>query len=104
MKKKNDDDYHIRVQKFEIDGKDMTGDVINKRLKELEIAADEIIHFTLWRWEHSPEEKDKIFKETEDYLVQTIGQGSIGPATAAAGPLLEKKINELHDLYKKNYY
>ncbi len=75
--------------------KNHSSSYIEDRLKELELIADELIQFALWRWEKNPKEKDDVLKETEEYLNQRIGQGSIGPATAAAGPLLIEKVKKL---------
>ena len=80
-------------------GRDITAEHIAKRLKELEYMADEIISFAVWRWERNKEKKAEIFKETEEYLRERIGCGSIGPATAAAGPLMDAKIAELHKIF-----
>ncbi|MFX1453378.1 MAG: hypothetical protein ACFFCM_21265 [Promethearchaeota archaeon] len=82
-------------------GRDITGEHIAKRLKELEYMADEIISFAIWRWERNKEKKEEILEETEEYLRQRIGCGSIGPATAAAGPLMYEKISELHKIFEK---
>lgn len=106
MKKKDHDKLPIENQKFQtVNSKqNHTSSYINDKLKELELIADELIKFTMWRWERNPKEKDTILKETEDWLNQRIGQGSIGPATAAAGPLLREKIEELCLLFKKDFY
>ncbi len=71
---------------------------IDNKLMELELIADEIIKFTEWRLQENPKDKAKILKETKQWLSMRIGQGSIGPATAAAGPLLDKKLKELEEL------
>ena len=77
---------------------------IEDRLIELELIADELIKFALWRWDKNPKEKDNILKETEEYLNQRIGQGSIGSATAAAGPLLIEKVKKLQQISQNRYY
>lgn len=82
-----------------ITGEDITSQVIHNRLAELRIMADNIIQFALWRLERNPQRKMEILKEIDDYLRQKIGCGSIGPATAAAGPLMEEKISELYELF-----
>ena len=106
MKKKDYDKLPIENRKFESINsiKNHTSSYINDKLKELELVADELIKFAIWRWERNPKEKDTILKETEDWLNQRIGHGSIGPATAAAGPLLREKIEELRLLFKKDFY
>ena len=106
MKKKDHDKLPIENQKFQTvnSTQNHTSSYINDKLKELELVADELIKFAMWRWERNPKEKDIILKETEDWLTQRIGHGSIGPATAAAGPLLREKIEELRLLFKKDFY
>ena len=84
--------------------KNHSSSYIEDRLKELELIADELIQFALWRWEKNPKEKDDILKETEEYLNQRIGQGSIGPATAAAAPLLIEKVKKLQQIFQNCYY
>lgn len=84
--------------------KNHSSSYIEDRLKELELIADELIQFALWRWEKNPKEKDDILKETEEYLNQRIGQGSIGPATAAAAPLLIEKVKKLQQIFQNRYY
>ncbi len=82
--------------------KERTGRYVNEKLMELELIADEIIKFTDWRLQENPKQKEKILEETKRWLSLRIGQGSIGPATGAAGPLLEKKLKELEEL--KQYH
>ena len=93
-------------QKFQIINsiQNHTSSYINDKLKELELVANELIKFAMWRWERNPNKKDNIFKETEEWLTQRIGHGSIGPATAAAEPLLREKLEELYLLFKKGFY
>jgi len=83
MKKKLENEVYREEQRFQLENsiKNHSSSYIEDRLKELELIADELIQFALWRWEKNPKEKDDILKETEEYLNQRIGQGSIGPAT-----------------------
>ena len=106
MKKKENDEIRRENQKFQSVNsiQNHTSSYINDKLKELELIANELIKFAMWRWERNPKEKDTILKETEDWLNQRIGHGSIGPATAAAEPLLREKIEELRLLFKKDFY
>ncbi|MGQ4875513.1 MAG: hypothetical protein ACTSVV_05670 [Promethearchaeota archaeon] len=92
------------LQKFEINGKDLTAAYINDKLNELKITADAIIEFALWRWEQAPDRKENILNETKEWLNIKIGQCSIGPATSAAEPLLRESIKKLESLFSKNYY
>ncbi|MHA1292761.1 MAG: hypothetical protein ACTSQJ_08865 [Promethearchaeota archaeon] len=102
MKKKFDDENFYKIQKFEINNRDLTGEVIGEKMKHLEIVSNELIKFALWRLRENFDEKEKILEETLNYMDVRIGQGSIGPATAAASPLLEDKKKELKK-YFKNY-
>ncbi|MFX0186618.1 MAG: hypothetical protein ACFE8A_02660 [Candidatus Hodarchaeota archaeon] len=106
MKKKENDENREEVQKVQIinSKQNHTSSYIKDKLKELEFVADELIKFAMWRWEKTPNKKDKILKETEEWLTQRIGHGSIGPATAAAEPLLREKLEELRLLFKKVFY
>lgn len=77
-------------------GRDITGEYIGRRLKELEELADNIITSA------KNECKDKNTKETKEIyeriyweIHEKLGMGSIGPATAAAGPLMYAKMEEL---------
>jgi hypothetical protein len=82
-----------------ITGRDVTAEYVESRLIELENLANVIINFALWRKERNPDKEEEIFKETEEYLRLRIGHGSIGPATAAAGPLMMEKLKTLHELF-----
>ncbi|MHA1379482.1 MAG: hypothetical protein ACTSRG_14005 [Candidatus Helarchaeota archaeon] len=98
------DELHFPPTQMAIDpvtGEDITGKVIHQRLGELTILADNIIEFAIWRWEHNPENKMDILKEVDNYLREKIGCGSIGPATAAAAPLMEEKLNKLYAIFKE---
>ena len=76
-------------------GEDITAKVIATRLRELEIFADGRIDEAGKKAAAAPESTMRIFKEYYWLLHERIGVGSIGPATAAAGPLLETKQREL---------
>ncbi len=78
-----------------ITGRDITGEVISRRLKELEVVANEIIKIALEKIKKEPEKKKEIYEEAYWEIHQELGMGSIGPATAAAGPLMYKKMDEL---------
>ena len=77
-------------------GKDITGEYIGKRLKELEEIADNMIIAA------KNECKDRNYQETREIyeriyweIHEKLGMGSIGPATAAAGPLMYEKMEKL---------
>ena len=79
-------------------GRDITGELISRRLKELEIVADEIIKSAVKKFEQEPAKNKEIYEEAYWEIHQKLGDGSIGPATAAAGPLMYAKMDVLADL------
>jgi Ni,Fe-hydrogenase III large subunit len=76
-------------------GRDITGEYINQRLKELEIVAEKIIEAALKEFKQDQSIKKKIYQNAYWEIHNKLGMGSIGPATAAAGPLMEKKKHKL---------
>lgn len=76
-------------------GEDITGKYINQRLKELEIVANEIIKDAMKEFKENKENKVNIYQKAYWEIHEKLGMGSIGPATAAAGPLMERKKHEL---------
>lgn len=103
MEKKHKNDNIVEDQKFQ-SVPDLTNNpksYIEEKLDELSLISDELIHFVYWLGKRNPLSNDKLLKETEIYLTQRIGHGSIGPATAAAEPLLHKKLKKLQSFFKK---
>ncbi len=76
-------------------GKDITGEYINQRLKELYKTADMIIDKAFQDFRKDHDKKTEIYEEAYWQIHEKLGMGSIGPATAAAGPLMEKKKQRL---------
>lgn len=76
-------------------GKDMTGEYVTQRLKELESIAEEIIRKALKELKQDKANKIKIYKKAYWEIHDKLGMGSIGPATAAAGPLMDRKKEKL---------
>ncbi len=76
-------------------GRDITGEYINQRLKELEIVAEKIIQSALKEFKRDQSNKKKVYEKAYWEIHKELGMGSIGPATAAAGPLMEKKKQKL---------
>ena len=76
-------------------GRDITGEYISNRLKELEKIADKIITQAKQEFESNKSNRKNIYKKAYWEIHEKLGMGSIGPATAAAGPLMEKKWQEL---------
>jgi len=76
-------------------GRDITGEYIGQRLKELEIIADGIIERAVKDYRKDPEKKKEIYTKAYWEIHEKLGMGSIGPATAAAGPLMNEKKMKL---------
>ena len=65
-------------------GKDITGEYVNQRLRELEKVADEIIQDALKKFQEHEANKVNIYQKAYWEIHNKLGMGSIGPATAAA--------------------
>ena len=78
-------------------GRDITAEHINQRLKELEKIANNIIENAIEEFKNNPDKKRTVYEKNYWELHQKLGVGSIGPATAAAGPLMYFKMDELAD-------
>lgn len=79
-------------------GKDVTGEIITQRLKELESLANSILRKAEKEFKKQKRKSREIYNKYKGELHQKIGTGSIGPATAAAGPLLYESIEKLEKL------
>ena len=75
--------------------KDITGQYIHDRLKELDIIGDDIIKNARIMYEMEPEKKKEIYEKAYWEIHENLGMGSIGPATAAAGPIMMEKKDKL---------
>jgi len=78
-----------------ITGKDITAEHIHERLIELEKVANEMILNAIKEYKGTPDKKQTIYEKFYWEMHQRLGMGSIGPATAAAGPLMYSKMDEL---------
>ncbi len=76
-------------------GKDITGEYISQRLEELGKIAEIIIDKAFQDFRKDYNKKAEIYEEAYWQIHEKLGMGSIGPATAAAGPLMEKKKHKL---------
>jgi len=76
-------------------GRDITGEYINQRLNELETVANKIIQDALEELKQDQSIKKDIYQKAYWEIHNKLGMGSIGPATAAAGPLMERKKQKL---------
>lgn len=84
-------------------GRDITGEHIHQRLKELEIVADKIIISALKEFRQDKRNNKRIYQKAYWDIHDKLGMGSIGPATAAAGPLMEEKKQKLAELLEINF-
>ena len=90
---------HMVQRVIDLDtGKDITGEYINQKLKELDKAADIIIDKAFQDVRKDNNKKSKIYEEAYWQIHEKLGMGSIGPATAAAGPLMERKKQKLAEI------
>ncbi len=78
-----------------ITGRDITAEHIHQRLIELEKIAIDIVNKAIEEFMKNPDGKSVIYEKHYWELHQKLGVGSIGPATAAAGPLMYSKMDEL---------
>ena len=86
-------------------GRDITGEYISGRLKELEKIAEKMVADALKAYEEDPSQKKAIYEKCYWKIHNKLGMGSIGPATAAAGPLMDrmkKKLAESLDVDPKD--
>jgi len=81
-------------------GRDITAEHISERLKELEEVASDIIRRASQDYHRNPENSKIIYEKYYWEIHQKLGVGSIGPATAAAGPLMYSKMDELANILK----
>ena len=93
-KRRHEEDMVQRVIDLET-GEDITAKYVSKRLRELEELADGLIEKAIEELTLDPGRGDDIYERYESEMHERIGTGSIGPATAAAGPLLSAKKYEL---------
>ena len=101
MKDKKDKitDEHMVQRVIDLDtGKDITGEYINQRLEELDKIADLMIDKAIQDFRKDHNKKLEIYKKVYWQIHEKLGMGSIGPATAAAGPLMESKKQKLAQL------
>ena len=78
-----------------VTGKDITAKHIHERLIELEKVSSEIIKTAKRVCKENPNKRYEIYEKYYWEIHQKLGVGSIGPATAAAGPLMYDKMDEL---------
>ena len=98
-KKKEITDEHMVQRVIDLEtGKDITGEYINQRLEELDKIADMMIDKAFQDFRNNQGKKMEIYKETYWQIHEKLGMGSIGPATAAAGPLMEEKKLKLAEV------
>ena len=76
-------------------GRDITGEYISNRLEELETEAEAMINDAITKLAANPIKKLDIYQKTYWLIHEKLGMGSIGPATAAAGPLMAQMKQKL---------
>jgi len=103
-KKTPDEDRMQRVIDPET-GREITGEYVTGKLKELEKVAEEIIREALEEYRKNPDSKEEIYRKAYCKIREKLSIGSIGPATALTSSLMDDKIMklaELLDIDKKN--
>ncbi len=95
VEKKRPDEIPVQKAIDPTTGRDITYEVITQRLKELDIVGNEIIKAALEEIKKFPDKKKEIYENAYWEIHEKIGTGSIGPATAAAGPLMYEKQDVL---------
>lgn len=78
-----------------ITGRDNTAEYIKQRLIELEKIANDIIMNAIEESKGNPDKIKAVYEKFYWEMHQKLGVGSIGPATAAAGPLMYSKMDKL---------
>ena len=79
-------------------GRDITGEIVSQKLKELEIVAENIIQSALNESKQDQSNKQEVYEKAYWEIHNKLGMGSIGPATAAASPLMEEKKQKLAEV------
>ncbi len=72
-----------------------TAAYVARRLRELAVEADDVIASAASAADRSPADLHEIYREAWWELHLRLGDGAIGPATAAAAPLLSEKQSVL---------
>ena len=101
-KEKNTDEHMVQRVIDPDTGKDITGEYINQRLEELDKIADLMIDKAIQDFRKDHNKKLAIYEKTYWQIHEKLGMGSIGPATAAAGPLMDSKKQKLAQLLDIN--
>ena len=83
-------------------GKDITGEYINQRVRELDKIAEMMINKAIQDFRKDHNKKLEIYNNVYWQIHEKLGMGSIGPATAAAGPLMDSKKQKLAQLLDIN--
>ncbi len=78
-----------------ITGKDITAELMHQKLIELEKVANDIINSAIEEYKKNPSQEQPIYEKNYWDIHKKLGVGSIGPATAATGPLMYSKMDEL---------
>ncbi len=82
-------------------GRDITGQYIREGLEKLEEIGHRLIETAQFLVKRHPDWKEQIYEDFRDWLHIVIGQGSLGPATAAAAPLMRSLQEELARRFDK---
>ena len=75
-----------------------TGAYIGERLREFEKEIDEVIAAAVKEYKEFPDRRDQLYKRVQQEIDRILGPGCLGPATAMAAPLAERKQKEAASL------
>jgi hypothetical protein len=71
-----------------------TGAYIGERLREFEKVIDEMLAKAVAEFKEHPDRGEQLYRRVLEEIDRILGPGCLGPATAAAAPLAERKQKE----------
>lgn len=78
---------------------DATAAHINERLIEFEKEIDGVIALAAAEYREHPERREQLYWRVLEEIDRILGPGCLGPATAAAAPLADRKRKEASELF-----
>lgn len=80
-----------------------TGAYLGERLREFEKEIDEIISTAAEEYRAFPDRGEQLYKRVLEEIDRILGPGCLGPATAAAAPLAERKRRKAAELLNQSF-
>ncbi len=78
-----------------------TGAYLGERLRGFEIEIDDVITKAVEEYREFPARGEQLYKRVLQEIDRILGPGCLGPATAAAAPLAERKKREAAQLFNQ---